>query len=196
MPEFTIDPQVDPGSCDVIFAMGIQSPGVATLMSGGGREYNWDIKQAAGVQGYIMTYRGWKAGEDIVFRFTFFENPASYVQGAISQVQMFYQTWVPLFAIDARKFRPQPIEVYHPILFANDITAVVAKKIGPLQTDGQMRWWVDMTFLEFRPPRIIPVATPIAAVPSGGANSGAAAKLRAQIEANQATINAQNQSLE
>lgn len=196
MPKFTIDPQVEPGSCDVLIAMGITSPGVAVLQSGGSREYRWDIKQASGVQGYVMTYRGWKAGEDIVFRHTFFENPASYVAGVPSQVMLFYTTWVPLFAYDAFKFRPTPVTVYHPVLAANDITALVGKKIGPLQTDGQMRWWIDMTYLEFRKAKIVPPSTPIAAVPDGGANSGAAAKLRAELEATQNTLDAQNQALQ
>lgn len=162
MPQFTVDPLSAPGELDVMVAASIQSPGLMKLMSGGEREYNWDIKQAPGVQGYVMTYRGWKGGGDIVCRFEFFESRdgAGYVDGKPAQVQQFYTQWVPLFAIDARKIRPQPVQVYHPVLFANDITAVVCKKIGPLQTDGNMRWWVDMTFLEYRPPRLIPVSTP------------------------------------
>ena len=163
MPVFTFDPLTDPGVADVMVAAGTQNPGVCLLMSGGGREYNWDIKQSPGLQGYVMTYRGWKAGEDIVCRFVFFEHP----QGPgykptfpSSQVESFYNDWVPIFAIDARKMRPNPIAINHAILAANDINSVVCKRIGPLQHDGKMLWWVDMTFLEFRPPRLIPVATP------------------------------------
>jgi hypothetical protein len=161
MPQFTADPLTDPGVFDVMTAAGVQSAGVCRLISGGGREYNWDIKQAPGVQGYTMTYRGWKAGEDIVFRFEFFEHPKGpgYATAA-SQIQSFYDTWLPLWALDARKMRPKPVFVEHPALAANDIQNLFAKRIGPLETDGQMRWWVDMTFLEFRPPKIVPVETP------------------------------------
>jgi hypothetical protein len=161
MPEFVFDPLVNPGRADVMVAAGMQSPGVCSLIGGGGREYVWDIRQAPGVQGYTMTYRGWKAGEEIVFRFTFFEHPKGpgYATQQ-SQIQSFYEDWVPLFAIDARKLRPKPVAVQHPILASNDINAVLCKRIGPLTTDGKMNWYVDMAFLEYRPPKIIPTATP------------------------------------
>lgn len=163
MPLFTFDPLVDPGQSDVMLAGGMTNPGVMLLMSGGDRDYNWDIRQAPGLQGYTMTYRGWTAGEPIVCRFVFFEHPKGpgYVPTyPASQVQSFYEDWVPLFAIDARKFRPKPIAIVHPVLNANDINNVVAKKIGALRTDGRMLWWADIHLLEFRPPRIIPTATP------------------------------------
>lgn len=197
MPQFTIDPLSSPGELDVIVAAGVQSPGVARLMSGGDRAYNWDIKQAPGVQGYVMTYRGWKGGDPIVFRFEFFNayylkpdsngvaqlaSTADAANQTQSQIQNFYEQWVPLFAIDARKIRPTPVEVYHPVLFANDIHAVVCQKIGPLQTDGNMRWWVDMTFLEYRPPRLIPTSTPQGATAKFGAPTPQN-RIQEQIEA-------------
>ncbi len=163
MPLFVFDPLADPGLHDVMVAGGVQSPGVCLVMSGGDREYNWDIKQAPGTQGYVMTYRGWKAGDEIVCRFVFFEHPKGpgYVPTyPSSQVESFYNDWVPIFAIDARKLRPSPIAINHPVLASNDINNVVCKRIGRLQSDGKMLWWVDMAFLEFRPPRIIPAATP------------------------------------
>ncbi len=161
MPIFTVDPLVAPGSFDVMVAAGVSSPGVMTIISGGSREYNWDINQAPGVQGYTMTYRGWKAGDEIVCRFPFFEHPdgPGYAT-AQSQIQSFYQVWVPIWAIDARKLRPTPTAVTHPALNANDINALLCKRIGNMQTDGRMNWWVDMAFLEYRPPKLIPVATP------------------------------------
>jgi hypothetical protein len=161
MPQFTVDPLTDPGALDVMVAAGIQNPGVCRLLSGGGREYVWDIRQAPGVQGYTMTYRGWKAGEDIVFRFEFFEHPkgSGYASPA-SQIQSFYDDWAPRWAIDARKLLPKPVATQHPALAANDIQALFLKRMGPLETDGNMRWWIDMTFLEFRRPKIVPVETP------------------------------------
>ena len=161
MPQFVFDPLVDPGLADVMVAAGLQSPGCCVLMSGGDREYTWDIKQAPGLQGYTMTYRGWKAGEPIVVRFMFFEHRdgPGYATSA-SQIESFYNDWVPLWAIDARKMKPSPVAVQHPILASNDINNLVCQKIGRLETDGKMLWWVDMTFLEFRPPRLIPTATP------------------------------------
>jgi hypothetical protein len=162
MPQFTVDPLLQPGAWDVLDAAGVISPGVARLIAGGGREYVWDIRQAPGTQGYVMTYRGWKAGEDITFRFTFFEHPqgSTYQVSFYNQVQSFYDVWVPLWALDARKLLPQPTAVYHPSLAANDIENLVCKRIGPLETDDKGLWWVDQTFYEFRRPRIIPVDTP------------------------------------
>src|ERR1700749_128901 len=100
MPPFTIDPLVAPGQFDIMIAAGVISPGVCVLTSGGDREYNWDIRQAPGLQGYTMTYRGWKAGDPIVARFMFYEHP----QGpgyatAESQVRSFYEGLVPIFAL-------------------------------------------------------------------------------------------------
>ncbi len=180
MPQFVANPLDDPGLWDVMIAAGIISPGVCRLMSGGGREYNWDIKQAPGTQGYTMTYRGWKAGEDITFRFEFFEHR----QGpgyatAQSQIESFYDIWIPIWAIDARKLQPTPVAASHPALAANDIQNLFAKRIGPLETDGNMRWWVDMTFLEFRPPKIIPTATPKGATSRIGQPTPETAKQRA-----------------
>lgn len=161
MPQFTADPLTQPGQWDVLNAAGVQSPGVARLIAGGGREYVWDIKQAPGTQGYVMTYRGWKGGEDITFRFTFFErhDAPPYVI-AMSQVQSFYDIWAPLWAYDAFKLRPNPTAVYHPALAANDIQNLVCKRIGALENDGKGMWWIDQTFHEFRRPRIIPTETP------------------------------------
>ena len=181
MPQFTFNPLSDPGQADAMIAGGVVSPGVMLLMSGGDREYNWDIKQAPGTQGYTMTYRGWKVGEPIVCRFVFFdhkEGPGYTTSN--SGVQSFYDIWVPIWAIDARKGPnsnvtsltaagsiasaskrfPPPVGIYHPILNANDINALLCKRIGALRTDGKMLWWIDMEFLEYRPPKIIPPATP------------------------------------
>lgn len=167
MPVFTFDPLSDPGQADVLIAGGVQSPGVCLLMSGGDREYNWDIRQAPGLQGYTMTYRGWTAGDPIVLRFVFFEHPQGpgYVfTRPSSQIQSYYETFVPIFALDARKVaKPKPVFISHPVLNANDIYTVVAKKIGALRTDGKMLWWSDITLLESRPPVLIKPATPAGA---------------------------------
>lgn len=195
MPQFTVDPLASPGEFDVMVAAGQQSVGVCSIVRGGSRKYNWDIKQAPGTQGYTLTYRGWKGGDPIVARFTFFEYPdgPGYVNGKPAMVHEFYTNWVPIWAIDARKAQritPIPglpqgvgasqvaVDVYHPILFANDITALVCEEIGPLQTDGKMSWWVEMTFLEFRPPRIIKPETPQGATAALGVPTP---KGRAQI---------------
>lgn len=164
MPQFVFDALVDPGLADVMVAAGMSSPGVCTLISGGAREYNWDIKQAPGVQGYRMTYRGWKAGDEIVCRFTFFEHPRGpgYATQQ-SQIQSWYEDWIPIWAIDARKLRPTPVATSYPQLAGNDILNLVCKRIGPLQTDGHMNWFAEMAFLEYRPPIIIPTATPTGA---------------------------------
>lgn len=154
MPSLSFDPFADPGALDVMTAANVQSPGLFVLQPGSGREYNWQIQKAPGVQGVTMTYRGWLPTENIQGEFVFWQ------QG---QVEEFFSTFLPLFVIDAMKFNPRPVQVYHPILMANDITALVTKKIGNLEGDSGRGWKLKMTWNEFRVARIIREATPTGA---------------------------------
>lgn len=150
MPQFTADPLVDPGEWDVINANGVNSPGVFVL-AGADRNYKWDIRDAPGVQGAVITYRGWRPTDGIKGTFYFYEP---------GQVEEFMSSWVQIWALDAMKLNPSPVSVYHPALAANDITALVAKKIGQLVGTPQQLWSCTLEWIEYRPARIIRSTTP------------------------------------
>lgn len=155
MGNITFDPFEDPGALDILIAADVVSPGLFMLQQGSApRKYNWQIQKAPGVQGVTMTYRGWLPTEDIKGTFQFWE------QG---QVEQFYSTFLPLFQIDAMKFNPRPVNVYHPLLMANDITALVTKDIGELTGNSAQGWKLQMTWNEFRVARIIRESTPTGA---------------------------------
>lgn len=159
MPQFTVDPIVDPGAFDVLVAAGQASPGVFKLMGPGGRVYKWDVRDAPGIQGAFITYRGWRPTDGIKGRFEFWEP---------GQVQDFYDNFLPLFAIDNRKYRVNPVEVYHPALAANDINAMVCKKIGELKGDAKQLWWIELEWIEYRKAKIIKSTTPEGATGKNG----------------------------
>jgi hypothetical protein len=149
MPQFTVDPLVNPGEWDVLYAAGIPSPGIFAL-SGGPREYKWDVKDAPGVQGAFITYRGWRPTQGIKGIFQF------WLPG---QVEEFYR-WAQVWALDARKLATKPVDVYHPALAANEINALVTKSFGPLVGTPQQMWSVTLEWIEWRPARIIKADTP------------------------------------
>jgi hypothetical protein len=136
------NPLLNPSAFDVVVCAGVSSPGVFKLR-GGGRPYKWDIKDAAAAQGATETYLGWKVSENIVGRFEFWES---------SQIDEFFNTFLPVLKYDATKTNPQPIQIVHPVLLANDITSVVTQNIGPLTHEGLQLWIVEVEWAEYRQP--------------------------------------------
>lgn len=171
MPQLTADPIVDPGEWDILNAAGINNPGVFVLGCAD-RNYKWDVKDAPGVQGAILTYRGWRPTDGIKGTFLFWEP---------GQVEQFYTQYLPIFALDALKVNPKPVSVYHPSLRSNDITALVCKKIGQLVGTPQQLWSVTLEWIEFRPARIIRSETPSGATAVAGRPTPQS-KLQAEIQ--------------
>lgn len=177
MTQLGFDPFANPEALDVLIAGGRACPGVFMLGDdAAGREYNWDIKKAPGVQGVFMTYRGWLPTESIPFVFKFWDK---------SQVDEFYQSFLPMFQIDALKWKPSPVQVSHPLLAANDITQVVAKRIGPLTGNAANGWTVKLIVHEYRTAKVIQSQNPSGATAVIGKET-AADRLRKSIEAESA----------
>lgn len=158
------NPIRDPDAFDFLIAAGRQNPGIAKLVSGGDRDYKWDIKDPKGSEGSTATYNGWKISDKITFRFEFWIS---------DQIDEFYEEYVPVLQYDAAKSKPKPIAVYHPALAANQITKLITVKIGPLVDLGNQLWSVTVVFDEFLPPKSKNVST----TPENAKN--AAAKKRA-----------------
>ncbi len=135
------NPLVSPEQFDYLNVAGTISPGVCKL-EGGNRKYKWDVKDAPGTQGATETYRGWKVGDPIKFKFQLW-TPA--------QIDEFFGTFLPLLEYDATKTNPKPVNVLYPVLAANGITNLVTDDIGPLVHEGNQLWSVSVAFLEYRP---------------------------------------------
>lgn len=141
MAVLTSNPLVNPEAFDVIVVAGVVNPGIVKV-TGAERVFDWDVKDAPGSQGSTITYRGWKPTESIQLRFELWTQ---------AQITEFFTTFVPLFYYDASKSAPKPVDVFHPILNANQINSVVTKKIGPLVLEDKQLYSCTIEVLEYRP---------------------------------------------
>lgn len=134
----TVSPLENPAEYDRIVIAGVTSGLVE--VTGAERSFDWDAKKSAGSQGTTITYRGWDlATPKLKFKFW-----------TAAQIDAFYQSIVPAIYYDADKSEPQPYDVYHPALFANQIFWLVTKKIGDLIDEGAQLWTVTVETTEYR----------------------------------------------
>lgn len=165
-----VNPLRVPALYDILTVAGYDNPGIFILVSGGERGYKWDRKDPAGAQGATSTYRGWNVSTGIKGKFVFW---------TAVQIDEFFSTFISLFQLNAESKEPKPIEVFHPVLFANGITAVSVDSIGPLvdEGNGKQLWSVTIEMSEFRPaPKKNATATPkepiVMSDPHGDPNPG------------------------
>lgn len=136
----------------LVLAGGVKSPGLFRLLDGTGRAYKWDIRDAPGIMGAIETFRGWKVTNPIKSRFEFWE---------ARQIDEFYTSFDPLLSYDPRKFRPKPIEAFHPALAVNAINKLIVLEKSLLKDLGKQLWCVEVDFAEYRkPPTLNVTSTP------------------------------------
>lgn len=158
-----VNPLVAPDLWDKIQVAGVENPGLFVLAGGGSRQYSWDLKEPQGGQGGFATYKGWALSDGIKAKFKLWTP---------EQIALFYSTFLPLLQYDATKQEPKPVAVYHPALYANGITSVIVKDIGPLTDEGAQMWVVDVEMAEFAPP---PKKNATATPKESSGNSGYAA---------------------
>lgn len=150
----TVKPIENPGAFDVLVAGGVTSPGLFKLGGGSAaRKFKVDIRDPNGVQGAVITVRGWNATDGIKGTFYFWTD---------EQIAKFYSDFLPVF-INAQTKNPKPVEASHPALAANDITKILLKQYGDLKSEGGSLWTVDCEWVEWRVGKKIPVQTPTAA---------------------------------
>lgn len=154
----TVDPFTNPDAFNLLNVGGTDNPGVFSLEAGcGNRPYKWDVKPVAGGQGATTTYQGFDVAK-IKGKFKLWTS---------AQIAEFFAEYLPLLSYDATKTKPTPITIFHPSLFANDITSVVVQDIGPLTHEGGQLWTVTIEMLEFRPaPKQNTTTTPKSANPA------------------------------
>lgn len=141
MAALTANPLINPEAFDKITMAGEVNPGLFRLQ-GAERIYDWDVKDGPGSQGSVVTYRGWKPTDDLVFRFEAWT--AAQIDALAS--------YVDRFRYDATKVSPKPVDVYHPILAANEIYSVIIKSIGPLTLEDKQLYSITIKAAEYRPP--------------------------------------------
>jgi hypothetical protein len=169
-------PIQSPGIYNKLVVTGRVCPGVFVLQGGGARAYNWDKKKASGAQGATSTYRGWDPSDGIKGKFLVWTDP---------DIFELTDEFLPLLQYDATKTAPKPIQVYHPALALNQITAVTVDEIGPLTHEGKGLWSITVEMSEFRPPpRKNATSTPTAA------NTGTGAEEQPEV------LSAQDQEIE
>jgi hypothetical protein len=126
---------------DYLLVAGMMTPGVVTL-SGHDRVIGWKVQEADGQNGASTKRNGKQIAK---FTATFFLVDDS-DRAEWDSFQTVLESWV-----DADT--PIAVDVYHPDLARNRISAVQISKIGGMTHDGKGGSTVVVEFLEFRPPK-------------------------------------------
>ena len=126
---------------DVIVLRGATSPGVVTLR-GHDREIGWDVKKGPGQSGATTE----RTSEDPV------EFVASFKLTTLDEIAA-WPDFRDVLLSTVSGAQPVAAEIYHPDLAANDIKSVVLKKLGGVQHDGDGGQTIEVSLLEYRPPK-------------------------------------------
>ncbi len=161
-PEFVItsgstpDPFSQPNAWDTLFVSGIPWIGKVEIR-GAERSYKWDVKHAAGIEGFNQTYRG-KPSKPFTIKF-FMWTAAMYDYWQDVYIKLFQYTGPALVV---------PVSVSHPTLVLLGITGITADAIGGVEKQSDdLMFAATVKVHEFLPP--IPVnatSTPVAKTPS------------------------------
>jgi len=144
-------------------------------IKGAKRAYKWEVQDGLGVQGAVEIYRGWTP-QPFTIEFFLWDSAL-------------YAAWIqfqPLFAYNARKTVPIPIQLNHPMLQNLGISQVIVEDIGAIEmVDPSARMFsVTVSLREFFPPRAVAPATPDAASngkPQDPNDDPVAVQLQAQL---------------
>lgn len=126
---------------------GMASPGSVTI-TGHGREVGWDIQEAKGQEGATTTRKG---GPIAKFTATFYLTDELDANGYSD-----FDYWPAFQSLLESSFTgPEPIalEVYHPDLARNFITAAVLAKMGEMRPDGKGGASIAVDMMQYRPKR-------------------------------------------
>lgn len=136
----TWDPITQP--VDYIDLGGQRSPGLAEVV-GASSPRKWDERRGYGLSGAIVVFRGiGLARFSVKLRFYTPEDWAG------------WYAWKPVVDRPPLGTRPRALDIWHPLLEAQQITKVVVEDVGqPEQTDDG-EWTVEIKFIEYRRPKI------------------------------------------
>jgi hypothetical protein len=145
-----------PQEWDVINIGGVDSPGVCVV--GKTKRHNvFDVKRGKGVKGATITYEGDEpASFDVTF--TLWRDP-KVTSPTDPDDFANWEAFVPLLRYDPSKKTMQAVDIYHPSLVPIDINRVLCEDIGNIVHVGDLKYEVEVRFLEYRPPPPVDVTT-------------------------------------
>ncbi len=125
----------------------MRSPGVCTI-SGNDLKIGWDIKAADGQKGATTT----RINEPLKQFSALFYLANSTDDLNVSDFDR-WDEFQDMLERSVSGATPSALEVYHPDLSRNHITAVTIAAIGGMQSDGKGGATVKIDFIEHRPPK-------------------------------------------
>jgi hypothetical protein len=132
---------------DVLRVGDMVSPGVCKV-TGGDLVIGWDIKAADGQKGATTT----RINEPLKKFSAEFELSNSVDDLNVSDFDL-WDAFQDMLERSVSGATPSAMEVYHPDLARNHITAVTLAAIGSMQADGKGGAKVKCDFIEHRPPK-------------------------------------------
>jgi hypothetical protein len=143
-----IDPERGYALWDVLLIGGTRAPGVVTI-SGHDLKIGWDIQNATGMTGAITN----RINEPLKEFDAEFSLSNEQDAGGRSDFDRWdaFQRMIEATVVPRKK--PTTLEVYHPELARNHITAATLGSVGGMVLDGRGGGRIKVHFLEFRPPK-------------------------------------------
>lgn len=126
----------------------IRTPGVVVI-SGAGLVIGWDVQNATGVAGAV-TRRINEPLKEFDAEFSLSDEPNDL---NVTDFDLWDEVQAALRATVANRQKPYALDVYHPDLARNEITAATLKSIGQMALDGKGNGKIKVSFMEFRPPK-------------------------------------------
>ena len=172
--ESLISPWDAPGAWDTLVVSGItySAPGDGWFqITGAERSYRWDVKDGAGLQGAIETYRGRTPPP---FTITF------YIW--TGQQYAATETFLRNFLYDPTKLNIMPFTIYHPTLDNLLISQVICEGVGGITKVGDWQQGPDMFTATVKLREFFPILAFPAQTPDAAANANQAPQLSQDIQ--------------
>lgn len=137
------DPGTMPDLYNYAIIDGIITPGQIAEMTGGGRSFKWDKKDAKGKAGGEPTGQGAENSEPHMKLFLWLDTNGT------NHFERWYTELLPRLQQAAYAKPPEALPIYYPTLADNKIDSVSIGVIGDLQPEGRNGLWsVIVNFLE------------------------------------------------
>ncbi len=138
---------------------GMRSPGVVRL-SGNDLKIGWDNQNATGTSGAI-TKRINEPLKEFDAEFELSNEDDGFGNSEFDE----WDAFQALLESSASRDKPAALDIYHPDLARNHITAVTLASISGCALDGKGGGKIKVHFIEFRPPKPAPAASSTKAGP-------------------------------
>ena len=161
-----IAPSAAPAQWNHLYVAGKRAPGLVRI-SGPGLVIGWDIQNPQGMAGGVTVRKG-EPVKEFDAEFDLGDEPDAFGDTDFDRWDAFQKMLlasvppaIPSFggfstgSVPTLGGKPYPLDVSHPDLARNRITAATLGSIGQLETDGKGGGKIKVHFIEYRPPRPI-----------------------------------------